>query len=170
MKRMEKSRRKINDDELFEPDPCRDPEEEKFYKSTSNFFSSELNKKNINSNDDEKNNFSNSAGFSYQNEMKSQNFSNLKNNPGSKINSAAEERNLMYSDEFIKNELDASNKYNSNLKTNIHIQENEDKEIVNSSANNLGECFSNKNQENKESDYLEEISIESLQSEREEKF
>ncbi len=169
MKRMERSKRKINDDELFEPDPCRDPEEEKFYKSSANFFTSELNKKNpISNSDDETNsNLSNSAGFSSLNSLKNSNFKSTSG--GSKINSAAEERNMIYSEEFIKNEIHNSNKANLNLKnSNIHIQDNiEDKDII---PANLGECFSIKTQEKAELDYLDEISVESLHSEREEKF
>jgi hypothetical protein len=130
MKRMGPSKKKNTqidrtNHQLFEPDPCRKEEEKEFYKSGSNFFKGEDSVDNIASNP-----------------TTQANAPSISINTQTKANKALEERNLSYSEEYIKNEINESNRIKNYLSTggtggnesrpeaNLNISETDEENVL----------------------------------------
>lgn len=128
MKRMGPSKKKNiqiekNNHELFEPDPCRKEEEKEFYKSGSNFFKGEEGNEN-----------------SINNQLIQANSPSTISQ--TKANKALEVRNLSYSEEYIKNEINESNRIKNYLSTggtggnenrpeaNLNISETDEENVL----------------------------------------
>ncbi len=146
-----------HEQELFEPDPCRKENRDEFYKSNQNFYK---NQKETEAIDDDLNK-------GHINEA------NLPDKNNKSKLSAMEERSLSYSEEFIKNEINESNRI-SNYLQNKNADDEEDSNSPHANEhefqndNNLAEYFHKKQIAKDSTDnlynYMDEISVESLNS------